>query len=176
MTDALAAAWGRLLVVLLGVACVLLFALMTVVCLDVVLRNVPLIAGMRGVPAANELSEFFLYLITMLSAPWLMRQGQHIRVDILLRAIPGKVAWAMEWCMDIAALACCVITFFYGVQSVIESRAAGSQLLKTFIIPEWWTLVPLPVTFLLLTVEVLFRIHRLQRGPRGPREEAVSAS
>jgi TRAP-type C4-dicarboxylate transport system permease small subunit len=176
MTESLSAAYGRLLVVLLGIACVLLFALMAVVCVDVLLRNVSLIPSLRGFPAANEISEFALYLITMLAAPWLLRQGQHIRVDILLRAVPREIAWAMECCMDAVALACCVTTLVYGVQAVIDSHAAGSQLIKSFIIPEWWTLVPLPWTFLLLTIEVLFRIRRLQRGPRAPREEAVSAS
>ena len=34
-----------------------------------------------------------LYLITMCVAPWLLRQGQHIRVDILLQALPPRLAW-----------------------------------------------------------------------------------
>ena len=175
MTESLSAAYGRLLGILLGIACVLLFALMVVVCLDVLLRNVPLIPSSRGFPAANELSEFALYLITMLSAPWLLRQGMHIRVDILLRAIPRQIAWAMEWCMDLVALACCLITFRYSLQAVVESRAAGAQIIQTFVIPEWYVLAPLPLTFLLLTIEVLFRIRRLHAGPRGPRDDAVSA-
>ena len=49
----------------------LLFLLMIVICGDVLLRNVPLIPSMRGFPATNDLSEAFLYLITLLSAPWL---------------------------------------------------------------------------------------------------------
>ncbi len=176
MLDRLSDAFGRLLTVLLLAACVLLFALMLIVCLDVLLRNVPLIPSSRGFPAANELSEFALYLITMLSAPWLLRQGQHIRVDILLRAIPRQLAWLMEWAMDLVALACCLITGWYGLRAVLDSAAAGSVVIKSFIIPEWWTFVPVPVTFLLLSIEVLFRIRRLQAGPRAPREDAVSAS
>ena len=31
-----------------------------------------------------------LYLITLLTAPWLLRQGQHIRVDIVLRLVPPR--------------------------------------------------------------------------------------
>lgn len=176
MLDRLSDAWGRLLDVLLALACVLLFLLMLIVCLDVLLRNVALIPSSRGFPAANELSEFALYLITMLSAPWLLRQGQHIRVDILLRAVPRFVAWAMEWCMDVVALACCVVTCWYGTRAVLESYSSGTLLIKSFIMPEWWTLVPLPLAFLMLAIEVLFRIRRLHAGPRGPRDEAVSAS
>ena len=48
--------------------------------------------------------------------------------------------------------------------------------IKTLVTPEWWFLAPLPVAFLLLAVEVLFRVRRLWLGPRAPREDAVSAS
>lgn len=176
MTETLSAAYGRLLEVFLGIACVLLFLVMMIIGLDVLLRNVPLVPGSRGFPAANELSELALYLIATLSAPWLMRQGLHIRVDILLRAIPPRLAWLFEWCMDIVALACCLVAFWYAVDALLQSREAGSLLIKSFIMPEWWTLVPLPLMFLLLAVEVLFRLHRLHRGPRAAREDAVSAS
>ena len=50
------------------------------------LRN----AGLGGIPWSSEVSEDILYLMTLLAAPWLLRQGQHIRVDILLRAVPPR--------------------------------------------------------------------------------------
>ena len=50
--------------------------------------------------ASNELSEDILYLMTLLAAPWLLRQGQHIRVDIILRALPPRAAWLLEWVGD----------------------------------------------------------------------------
>ena len=47
---------------------------------------------------SNDLTEAMLYLITMCAAPWILRQGQHIRVDILLRAIPKRTAWYLSTC------------------------------------------------------------------------------
>ena len=41
----------------------------------------------QGLAWSNEVSEVMLFLVTMCVAPWLLRQGQHIRVDILLQAI-----------------------------------------------------------------------------------------
>jgi len=63
-------------------------------------RNVALIPSMRGLDWSNDLTEAMLYLITMCAAPWLLRQGQHIRVDIVLRAIPKRIAWYCEWFAD----------------------------------------------------------------------------
>ena len=170
------ALYGRLLEALALVACALLFFMMLAICADVLLRNVALFPRMRGVEWANEASEATLYLITMLAAPWLLRRGQHIRVDILLRVIPKRLAWYFEWACDFLALGCCALLMVYGAQSALASKASGSLSIKTLVTPEWWLLAPLPIAFLLLGVEVLFRMRRLYLAERAPREDAVSAS
>ena len=170
------ALYGRLLEALALVACALLFFMMLVICADVLLRNVALFPRMRGVEWSNEVSEASLYLITMLAAPWLLRRGRHIRVDILLRVIPKRLAWYFEWACDCLALGCCALLMVYGAQSALASKAAGSLSIKTLVTPEWWLLAPLPIAFLLLGVEVLFRMRRLYLAERAPREDAVSAS
>jgi TRAP-type C4-dicarboxylate transport system permease small subunit len=167
--------YGRLLAALELAACALLFLMMLMICADVLLRNVVLIPGMRGLAWSNEVSESMLYLITMLTAPWILRRGQHIRVDIVLVALPKKTAWYCEWVADVLALACSVVMMAYGWSATVASYKAGSMAIKTLITPEWWTLAPLPLAFALLAIEVLFRMQRLYAGERGPRADAVSA-
>lgn len=168
--------YGRMLDALALAACVLLFFMMLVICADVLFRNVPLIPGVRGVSWGSDVTESGLYLLTMLTAPWLLRQGQHIRVDILLRAVPGMLAWVFEWITDLLALACCIVIATYGFSAMFASMKTGSMTIKTLVTPEWWSLAPLPVTFVLLAIEVVFRMHRLYGAERGPRDDAVSAS
>ena len=48
--------------------------------------------------------------------------------------------------------------------------------MKTLILPEWWLLWPMPVAFVLLAVEFVFRMRRLALAERRPRDDAVSAS
>ncbi|HEY6820984.1 MAG TPA: TRAP transporter small permease subunit, partial [Burkholderiales bacterium] len=124
---------------------------------------------------SNDLSEAMLYLITLCAAPWLLRRGQHIRVDIVLRALPRMVAWYCEWAVDVLALGCCLVMVLYGTRMAYASFKSGALSIKTLITPEWWLLAPLPIAFLLLAIEVLFRMHRLARAERGPREDAVTA-
>jgi TRAP-type C4-dicarboxylate transport system permease small subunit len=154
---------------------VLLFLTMLMICADVVLRNVALIPNLRGLAWSNEVSESALYLITMLTAPWVLRRGQHIRVDIILVAIPRQAAWYCEWVADALALASCLVMMAYGWSAASASYKAGSMAIKTLITPEWWSLAPLPVAFGLLAIEVMFRMQRLYTGERGPRNDAVSA-
>src|SRR3954467_13091872 len=97
-------AYGRMLEAFALVACALIFGMTLMICADVLLRNVRIVPGVAGLEWANEISEAMLYLVTLLTAPWLMRQGQHIRVDILLRAVPNAVGWAFEWIVDALAL------------------------------------------------------------------------
>jgi TRAP-type C4-dicarboxylate transport system permease small subunit len=167
-------AYGRLLEVLALAGCALIFGMTLMICADVFLRNVRIVPGMVGLAWANEISEGMLYLITLLTAPWLMRRGQHIRVDIVLRAVPRTVGWGFEWLVDALALACCAAIAYYGARAALASWAAGSVSIKTLVTPEWWLLSALPVAFTALTIEMLFRMRRLWLAPRAPRDDAVS--
>jgi len=174
--ERLSAQFGRLLEVLAAIGCALVFLMMLVICVDVLLRNVALVPSMRGLGWANDLTEAGLYLTTMLAAPWLLRRGQHIRVDIVLRAIPKRAAWYCEWVADILAFGCCLVMVAYGTRMTWASYKSGAMTIKTLITPEWWLLAPLPAAFTLLAVEMLFRMRRLLHAERGPRDDAVTAA
>ena len=139
---------------------------------DVGLRN----AGLGGIAWSNEASEYMLYLITLLSAPWLLRQGKHIRIDIVLRALPPRVGWTLEWVGDLLGLLCSLYFVWYGMKVLVASYLAGSISIKTLVIPEWWLLVPMPLAFIAVSIEFVFRMHRLAKAERAPRSDAVSAS
>jgi TRAP-type C4-dicarboxylate transport system permease small subunit len=173
--ERLAAAYGRLLNGLALAACAVLFLMTLMICADVLLRNVRVIPGVFGLAWSNEVSEAMLYLITMLAAPWLLRQGQHIRVDVVLRAVPARLGWYFEWIADTLGLACCLAIAYYGARAARASLHAGSISIKTLVTPEWWLLTPLPIAFLLLAIEMGFRMRRLHLGPHAPRDDAVSA-
>ena len=172
----LASTYGKLLAALALLACAVLFAMMLVICVDVLLRNVRLIPGVYSVAWANEATEYSLYLITLLTAPWLLRQGQHIRVDVFLRMVPPRIAWYCEWLCDLTAFVVCLLIAYASWKATLSSMAINAMVVKTLVTPEWWLLAPLPSAFALLAVEMLFRMRRLLHGERGPREDAVSAA
>lgn len=166
--------YGFLLAGFAAAGAVFLFLMMVVICADVLLRNVPLISGVRGLAWSNEISESMLYLITLFTAPWLLRRGQHIRVDILLRALPRYAAWLLEFVCDFLAFACSLAMAFYGLKATIVSYQTNAMTIKTLTTPEWWLLIAMPLAFFMLSIELLFRMQRLLEGERGPRDDAVS--
>jgi TRAP-type C4-dicarboxylate transport system permease small subunit len=176
MVDRLSSHYGRALSALAMFGCAILMAMMLIIVADVALRNLPIPGLPQGLAWSNEISELMLYLITMCVAPWLLRQGQHIRVDIMLQALPPRLAWSLEWVGDLIGFACCVVIAWYGTLAAWSSYTSGAVNIKTLVTPEWWALAPLPLVFVLLGIEMIFRMIRLQRGPRGPRHDAVSAA
>jgi TRAP-type transport system small permease protein len=164
--------YGHLLDGMLNAAGLLLLFMTVMIGADVLLRNI----GAGGIPPSNELSEDSLYLITLLAAPGLLRQGRHIRIDIVLRVLPQRIGWLLEWVGDVVGLICCLFFVWYGTGVAAASFADGSVSIKTLVMPEWPLLTPMPAAFALLAVEFGFRMHRLALAERRPREDAVSAS
>jgi TRAP-type C4-dicarboxylate transport system permease small subunit len=162
--------YGRLLGALAVFAALILLAMVLLVSADIVLRNL----FRTGFPWANEVSEYALYVITLLTAPWLLRRGQHVRLDLVLTFVPGRVAWLMEAAGDVLGVVVCLAMVRYGIAVTIDSARLGSITIKNLVFPEWWLLWPLPACFALLAVEFIFRFDRLMRGERHRRIEATS--
>jgi TRAP-type C4-dicarboxylate transport system permease small subunit len=93
---------------------------------------------------------------------------------VVLRAVPKSAGWIFEWIVDSLALACCLTIALYSARAAFASYQAGSVSIKTLVTPEWWLLSALPVAFLALSLEMIFRMRRLGLGPRAPRDDAVS--
>jgi TRAP-type C4-dicarboxylate transport system permease small subunit len=163
-------AFGKLLNALAVAAALTLLAMVVMVTADILLRNLT----RTGFAWSNEVSEYALYVITLLTAPWLLRRGQHVRVDLVLTLVPVRVAWLMEAAGDVIGFAVCLVMMRYGFKMSIESAVLGSITIKNLVFPEWWLLWPLPVCFALLAAEFVFRFDRLIHSEPGRRAEATS--
>jgi TRAP-type transport system small permease protein len=163
--------YGLFIQALMFCACVGLGSMALIICADVFVRNL----GLSTLDFSNEVSEDILYLATLLASPWILRLGQHVRVDIVLRVLPVRLGRLLEWAGDWAGLVCCLCFVWYGAQAAIISAQSGALSIKTLVMPDWWIVAPLPVTFALLAIEFLFRMHRLSVSRHGIRDDAVSA-
>ena len=169
--DRLSDLFGKLLNALAVIAAMMLLAMVIIITADILLRNLIV----KGFVWANEVSEYALYMITLLTAPWLLRRGQHVRLDLFLTALPKRGAWLLEAVGDIAGFIVCLIMIRYGALMTIDGIRTSSVTIKNLVFPEWWLLAPLPITFVLLAIEFVFRFRRLLQN-RAPREEATSVA
>src|ERR1043166_8918823 len=119
-------AFGKLLNVLAVAAALTLLAMVVMVTADILLRNLT----RTGFPWANEISEYALYLTTLLTAPWLLRRGQHVRIDLALTMVPARVAWLMEAAADALGFVVCLVMLRYGIKMTIDSAMLDSITIK----------------------------------------------
>jgi len=130
----LSSAFGRLFDALAMLAALILLAMVIVVTADILLRN--LVRG--SISWSNEVSEYALYLITLLTAPWLLRRGQHVRLDIILTLVPARVAWLMEAAGDVLGFLVSLVLVRYGAAMTYDSAHLGAITIKNLVFPEWW--------------------------------------
>jgi TRAP-type C4-dicarboxylate transport system permease small subunit len=143
------AAYGRALEGLAACAAVIIGLTAAAITLDVVARNV----GLGTLPWILEVSEYALPLATFLAAPWLLHRNQHVRLDFLL----GTVRW-LGPASDLIGLAVSGVLVVYGVRTILNSAEQGAMVLKSVVFPEWWLYAPVPVCFLLLSIEFVRRL------------------
>jgi TRAP-type C4-dicarboxylate transport system permease small subunit len=123
---------------------------------DVVLRNL----GLGGLPWNIEVSEYILFYSTFLAAPWALRQGAHVRVDVLLQFLPARALRPMEAAADVVGLACSLVLLVFGALATADAFRLHSMILKQLAVPEYWLLAGIPLCGAQLTVEFVLRLRR----------------
>ena len=135
------------------------------VCYDVVGRNL----GLPSLVWVNEITEYALPIATLAAAPWLMWRNQHVRLDLLGAVLSTSSQRRVDRVASLLGLVISLVMVWYAVRMLLDSRQAGSLVMKALVFPEWWLYVPVPIGFALLALECGRRVLR----PSGLTEEAV---
>ncbi len=140
---------------LFGLALGVLILLM---CADIFLRNFRI----NSLPWLIEMTEHVLYAGTFLAAPWVLRQGSHVRVDILMVSLPKRAAVRLEQFIDLVGLGIALVLVYYGIDAVRDAYVSDMVQRKTWNYPEWILLLPIPLGSAMLAIEFVLRIARVQ--------------
>jgi len=101
--------------------------------LDIVTRKF----GWISLPWIIELVEYGLLGVTFLGAPWVLKEGGHVRVDILVnRLSPGKQR-RVEIAVNLSGALICGLISLYAFILTRESAMAEARIFKTFTVDEW---------------------------------------
>lgn len=137
------------------------------VCWDVVSRNL----GVKPLVWVNEVTEYALPVATLAAAPWLMWRNQHVRLDLLGMVLSPAAQRQVDRLSALLGLAVSVVITWYSMAALLDSKRAGSIVLKALVFPEWWLFLPMPIGFGLLALECARRLAR----PQGLVAEAGAA-
>ena|SRR5690242_16597774 len=125
--------------------------------------------GLRGsgfgvVYGGTETVEYLVFLTAFYSAPWVLRQNAHIRVDFVLQIVPRRLARALEAFADIVGAAVVFLMLFYAARIALQSFGEGRVVFKSYFFPEWWIFAAASLALLLLWLEFIRRTLRALRG------------
>ncbi|MDF1554159.1 MAG: TRAP transporter small permease subunit [Deferrisomatales bacterium] len=126
------------------------------VTVDVVSRNL----GFGGLPWMIEVSENALYMATFLAAPWVLSLGAHVRVDLVLNVLSPGAGRVLEIGADLCGLGVSLVFVWFGYDATADAARLGSMIAKQLVIPEWWLLCVIPLSFLFMAVEFVLRLRR----------------
>lgn len=160
MTKTLARAYEWLLDFCGLVAGVAIGLMALFITIDVVIRNL----GIGNFPWLLEVAEYTLYGTTFLAAPWALRLGAHVRVDLLLQWVPPRAGRALEATVDILGAAIAAVLTYYGLLVTLDSHGLDARIVKELVVVEWPLLAIVPFSCGLLAIEFLRRLGRTIAG------------
>lgn len=136
-----------LLIDALGVAAAaLLCALVVLILVDVAARYLRLFALSWGL----EASEYMLYAITFLGAPWVLREEGHIAVELVVERLAPGPRRVVRRVADLLGASVCLLLFYFACRVAWRSYESGVMVQKSFVFPEWWVYAGMPPVLLVL--------------------------
>lgn len=116
-----------------------------------------------NLPWLNEVSEYALYVGTFLAAPWALRLGAHVRIDIVVDSLPDRASQRLEQFVDLLGGGVTAVLFYFGCVGTLQAYEFGHMQFKTITLPNWPLLSVFAFAMLLLTVEFALRFARASR-------------
>lgn len=131
---------------------------------DVFMRNV---AG-SGIRWVIESMEYAMYIATVFAAPWVLREGGHVSVDILTSMLPSGVSRIVAMFASLLGFAICLVVCYFSAIATFTAFSRGSMIYKSFTIPEWTISVFVPFGMALMCIEfiLLFKARLAQPANR----------
>ena len=133
------------------VAGVLMVAMMAMIVADVGLRNL----GYQSSAHFFTFTEYFLLLIPLLGAPWLVREKGHIYIELLLSALPPRARRVQMRAVVLLCLVVCAVLAWYGGEITLRNYLQDDKDVRSFDMPRWMLMLSMPLSFGMMALEFL---------------------
>jgi len=123
--------------------------LMVSVILSVLMRN----AGLQPFAWLFTSAEYGLLYMTMLGAPWLVREKGHVHIELVTAVLP---AWLRNIVSRLVALLCvlvCLVLAYKGYEFCLTNIQRNDFDVRAYYFPKWMLSIAFPISFGFMTVE-----------------------
>ncbi len=135
----------------------LMAAMMVVIFVDVVLRNL----GYQSSAHFFTFTEYALLAVPCLGAPWLVREKGHIYIEILLMHLGPRPRAALTWLIGVVCIIVCLVLAWYGFQVTLNDFLQNEKDVRSLDMPRWMVVGFIPLAFAMMAIEFLrFLVRR----------------
>jgi TRAP-type C4-dicarboxylate transport system permease small subunit len=131
------------------IAAFLMAAMMVIITVDVVLRNI----GYQSSAHFFTFTEYALLVIPCMGAPWLAREKGHIYVEILLMALSPRLRAWMTVLVGLLCIGVCLVIAWYGFDITLNNFVQNEKDVRSLDMPRWLVVGWIPLSFLMMAIE-----------------------
>ena len=129
----------------------LMAAMMVVIFVDVVLRNL----GYQSSAHFFTFTEYALLAVPCLGAPWLVREKGHIYVEIIFMYLGARQRVVLRYLIGALCIIVCAVLAWYGSLVTIGDFMQNEKDVRSLDMPRWMVVGFIPLSFAMMAVEFL---------------------
>lgn len=141
--------------ILLYLASVLLFVAFVIVCAEVIMRyffNLPQVWEV-------EITEYILLYVTFLTAPWLLREEEHVKMDVFLNLLRPRSQRVVNAITSLLCAIVCLVLVVYGTWNTVSDYREGILTYTALEIAKWPILIVIPFGSCFLFIQFVRRAY-----------------
>ncbi len=150
-------------------AALMLVWLMVSVVVSVVMRN----SGVQPFAWLFTSSEYALLYMTMLGAPWLVREKGHVHIELLTAKLPDAAKGVVSRGVALLCVVVCAILAWKGYDLFYTNVVRGDYDVRAYFYPRWLLTIAFPISFGVMAIEFcrfVFGEELLHTGEAGIHE------
>ncbi len=152
-----------------GIAGAMLVWLMVSVVTSVTMRNL----GLQPFAWLFTSSEYAILYMTMLGAPWLVREKGHVHIELVTAALPAPARRMVSRLVAVTCVAVCAMLAWKGGELMMTNIARNDLDVRAYYFPKWILTAAFPISFGLMAVEFsrfVFGAELMHSGEAGIHE------
>lgn len=125
--------------------------LMIAIIVSVLQRNL----GMQPAAWLFVSTEYFMFYLTLLGAPWLLRQRGHVYIELVTAALPKSALNLFSRFVSLLCALVCAYMAFKGAELVGLNIERSDLDVRAYYFPTWVLNMAFPVSFGLMAIEFM---------------------
>lgn len=127
----------------------ILIWLMVSIIVSVAMRN----AGLQPFAWLFTSAEYGLFYMTLLGAPWLVREKGHVHIELLTAYLPAAAGRVVSRLVALLCCLVCIILAWKGLDLFLTNVERGDYDVRAYFYPRWLLTIAFPLSFSIMAIE-----------------------